>query len=628
MDSRISDAFTMLVGLSIMSFASAACPHDAPNLLNWHNPATWPDRVIPTAGANVNIPIGKSVVLRSSSNGVLGKVTIPATSSLIIGRSGSAGAAPILFNATGIFVAGSLVAGSPECPIDWPRIEITLHGSRGATTKINADRPMWRKGIAVIGTLDLHGAPLARSWTRLSAAASAGDSSVALQDAVNWPPGGEVLVVSTALKDSRDWHRNEVRTLKSLGNAGRRLFLSSPLGSRHSATADYQAEVAYLTRTIVVQGNERDSRPSNQRASCTDPTSELQLGSSTMPCPDAFLDGYGAHVIAMGTQAVLRVSSVELRRVGQTNVLGRYPLHMHLMGNAGLNSYITGSSIHETYYRCAVLHGTNGATLDDNVAYNAIGQCFYLEDGTEERNTLSSNLAAHVHFIGRPARGAAPQFLGNVVANAETLTQPADITASGFYISNAYNFILNNAASGGWAGFAFPVLDRPIGSNANAPVSPQQRPVLAFDGNSAHSSGWWWKGAGAVYVGGKLGLRKSNDPSSPLLYNAGRGGVHETCTEWTGICSSGQNCPCSSEALQGFLRFTNTKVFLSASSAVANWGRRGEIVGFSFYDLALSANLLGTHRMSNGVMACRTGEPLLLPCAGCETVAAKASTAL
>jgi cell migration-inducing and hyaluronan-binding protein len=165
---------------------------------------------------------------------------------------------------------------------------------------------------------------------------------------VDWPVGGEVLVTSTALKDSRDWHRNDVSTIQS--RKGRTLVLTPPLGARHDATDDYQAEVAYLTRTIFIQGAEGDYRPSKQRLACPDPTPALQLGSTTMPCADAFLDGYGAHVMAMGVNAVLRVSSVELRRVGQTNVLGRYPLHMHLMGNAGENSYVIGSSIHESYY--------------------------------------------------------------------------------------------------------------------------------------------------------------------------------------------------------------------------------------------------------------------------------------
>lgn len=32
---------------------------------------------------------------------------------------------------------------------------------------------------------------------------------------------------------------------------------------------------------------------------------------------------------------------------------------------------------------------------------------------------------------------------------------PADSAAAGFYISNAWNIVRGNAASGGWAGFAY-----------------------------------------------------------------------------------------------------------------------------------------------------------------------------
>src|SRR6056297_1943418 len=80
-------ALLMLLGVCMLPIAFAACPHEALGLLDWHDPATWPDGVVPAAGATVNLPVGKSVVLRSSSDGVLGKVTVPTTSNLILGRS-------------------------------------------------------------------------------------------------------------------------------------------------------------------------------------------------------------------------------------------------------------------------------------------------------------------------------------------------------------------------------------------------------------------------------------------------------------------------------------------------------------------------------------------------------------
>jgi hypothetical protein len=123
--------------------------------------------------------------------------------------------------------------------------------------------------------------------------------------------------------------------------------------------------------------------------------------------------------------------------------------------------------------------------------------------------------------------------------------------------------------------------------------------------------------AGAVYVGGKL---EQNPPTSPLRYNPGRGSQHDTCKGWSRATACKQ-----ADSLFFFLRFTNTKVFLSANNAFSNCGKCSEIVGFQFHGVGMSGNLLGVLWMANGVMACRTGLPLQLPCVGCDTDAAKAA---
>ena len=66
--------------------------------------------------------------------------------------------------------------------------------------------------------------------------------------------------------------------------------------------------------------------------------------------------------------------------MGQTNQLGRYPLHFHVMGaQGGARSYMRDSSVHRSYYRCVSIHGTSYATISQNVAYDITGYCYYLE---------------------------------------------------------------------------------------------------------------------------------------------------------------------------------------------------------------------------------------------------------
>ena len=120
--------------------------------------------------------------------------------------------------------------------------------------------------------------------------------------------------------------------------------------------------------------------------------------SGSYPHPARFLTGYGGHIMVM-QNGIARLSSVELRRMGQTNMLGRYPFHLHRLGARGKHSFIEDSAIWRSFYRGVSVHATSGARLSRNVAYDVIGHCYYLEDGSEEGNTFEYNLGAHVHFL-------------------------------------------------------------------------------------------------------------------------------------------------------------------------------------------------------------------------------------
>lgn len=122
-------------------------------------------------------------------------------------------------------------------------------------------------------------------------------------------------------------------------------------------------------------------------------------------------------------------------------------MHFHLLG-ACPDCYFRKSSIHHSFYRCISVHGTNNATVSENVAYDVTGYCYYLEDGVEEFNTLSFNLAAHIHTLGPNMPWGDSQSIDYLYDETDVLTLPADVTASGFYITNIHNYIKGNAASG------------------------------------------------------------------------------------------------------------------------------------------------------------------------------------
>ena len=233
----------------------------------------------------------------------LPSLLISHSSSLIFGEASQ----EITFDASGIDVQGDLIAGSETCLIQ-QYITITLHGERPSDAVTNPP-PLTYKGIAVTGTLSLHGQRYFRTWTRLAATATVGDRVLVTQHPVNWEPGQEIVVTTTALKDSREWHQNEVHTVlvvdSSIEDGGSAVYLTDALQYKHIANDNYQAEVGLLTRRIKIQGAVDDSEP-------TDPdpldcqTSRSRWGDDGAPCPGTELTGFGAHVIVHGGKGLPR----------------------------------------------------------------------------------------------------------------------------------------------------------------------------------------------------------------------------------------------------------------------------------------------------------------------------------
>lgn len=301
-------------------------------LKNWHSADTWPNG-IPGENESFALPENSQIVVRQSVLTKLGTVTIPVSSLLIIGENGDG----ISMDADGFVVEGELVIGSETCRIEQP-VTITLHGSRPNDASSNVPSPDV-KGIVVTGKLNLHGKRFFRTWSRLASMASVGDTVLYLQHEVNWQPGQEIVVVTTAMKDSREWHQNEQLSIVSLDpnpplGCGAMVHLAEPLQYSHIANLSYQAEVGLLSRTILIQGNPDDSLPTDpDPLNCQ--ASYDRFGDRGMPCPYTKITGYGGHMMVLGGGTGY-VEGVELFRMGQTN-----------------GEYLTADACHHSLNNCS-----------------------------------------------------------------------------------------------------------------------------------------------------------------------------------------------------------------------------------------------------------------------------------
>lgn len=219
---------------------------------------------------------------------------------------------------------------------------------------------------------------------------------------------------------------------------------------------------------------------------------------------------------------------------------------------------------------------------------------------------FSYNLGAHIHYLG-PAHltSASGNFSAQMlddVFESDELILPADISASAFYITNAYNSYLGNAASGGWSGYAFPGLKNPLKSSISAPIRPRDRNNLLFKGNSAHSTAYWWQQAGGVYVGGTLRHNITRDNTSPLVYNPGRDldNLRRPCVVYFNP-DANETCP-----QRAWPKFEDTKIFLTNGRGFQHWGSDSEVLRLETHDCFSSTNVFGTVWVNDLLVECRS----------------------
>src|SRR5688572_6265238 len=463
----------------------------------WSDAATWPDRRVPRAGDKVTIPAGKEVVL---------DVSPPALGGLSIdGKLAFANTADVELTTEWIMVHGELEIGTEARP-HTRKATITftndvkdedISGMGGTNDRVD-------RGIMLMGgTLNLHG-DRTNTWTKLAGTANAGSTSIQVVNAAGWRVGDEIVLASTDF-DPRQAERRTISAIR-----GNTITLDKKLDYMHfgkiTFDVDERGEVGLLTRNI-----------------------KLQASADAEQAPF-----YGGHVMAMGGSKMF-VEGVEFTRMGQNLTLARYPIHWHLVGDAK-GQYIKNAAIHDTYNRCVTVHGTNFLRVENNVTYNNVGHCFFLEDGIEHGNEFVRNLAiqtkCHTSKACDPTNLAPFGATGDGL-NFKTTGQqskdvliPSDNTVSTFWITNPDNIYRDNVAAGSDStGFWFAFPEHPFGKFEGTEISratwPRRMQIREFKGNTAHSNfdGFLLdrgpRPDGTFATGGHIALVNPADANSP-----------------------------------------------------------------------------------------------------------------
>ena len=427
----------------------------------WSDPASWPDGRVPAVGDAVTIASDREIVL---------DVTPPALRSITVhGKLTFADERDLDLVTDWIYVAGGEVQIGTEASPFQHNATITL------TDMVPGEdiNTMGDRGIMMLrGTLNMHG-NRDHTWTKLSGTAADGATSINVLDASEWRAGDEIVLAST------DFNPRQAERRTITGVIGNTISFAEPLEYMHYGEitfgVDERGEVAMLTRNIKVQASE-----------------------------DAAESYFGGHIMAMPGSRVY-VDGVELNRMGQHLTLARYPIHFHILGE-GAGQYVRNASIHDTFNRCITVHGTNDLRVENNVTFNTVGHCFFMEDGIETGNEFIGNLAIQTKC--HPTLDCVPM---NLAANGEALQHanaaaarqasfhsgntllPSDNTVASFWITNPDNSFIDNVAAGSdQVGFWLSIPQHPngafLGTETSANIWPRRTPLREFRGNTAHSN--------------------------------------------------------------------------------------------------------------------------------------------
>lgn len=428
----------------------------------WSKPTTWEGGKVPGASARVQVRQGHTVTYDVKSEQVIRLLHVAGTLSFARDKDTRLDVGLLRIEAGDKaseegFDCEAHVA-EPDANVSRPALEVgtadkPIEKGHTALIRLTYIPGMNKESCPAIvccaGRMDLHGAPLNRSWVKLGATAKKGDSTITLAETVTgWKVGDKIVLTATSYQTYKDTVATEERAIKSI--EGTKLTLDKPLDVEHLSDGLYKGEVANLSRNVIVESAD----PKGERG-------------HTM-----------YHRYSAGS-----ISYAEFRHLGKQGVLGRYSIHYHLVGDTMRGSSIVGSSIWDSGNRWVTIHGTSYLVVRDNVGYGSVGHGFFLEDGTEVYNVLDRNLA-----IGaRHGKRLPKQVLGFDANNG-----------AGYWWANSLNtFTRNVAVDNGEYGFryeatasrssplVFPI-QQPDGTRKSVDI--RTLPFVRFDDNESHSN--------------------------------------------------------------------------------------------------------------------------------------------
>jgi len=444
----------------------------------WSDPNTWLDKRAPRAGDNVQVRTGHVITYDVTSDRAVRALHVAGTLTFARDRAtrlnvGLLKVQPGDQCSEDGFNCHDLADDTRRAEDSTPYLATLEIGTREnpipasvtATIRLVYFEGMDTNSLPALmncgGRMDIHGAPMNRTWVKLGATAKPGDSKVTLVEPVTgWKVGDRIIVtVSTESEDGGSSYRQSARRPRRVETEerfitaidGTTLTLDKPLAYEHFGIGITRSEVANLSRNVIIES----ASPKGVRG-------------HTM----YHRDSNGG------------ISYAEFRHLGKEGLLGKYSIHFHMVRDTMRGSGVLGASIWDSHNRWITIHGTDYLLVRDCVGYQSVGHGFFLEDATEQYNVLDRNLAVQAYRGKRLPKQVLP-------------FDPND--GAGFWWANGRNTLTRNVAcENDEYGYRFeiskasnfdPVCNIRTPAGEREAIDVRTIPFLRFEDNESHSEG-------------------------------------------------------------------------------------------------------------------------------------------
>ena len=332
------------------------------------------------------------------------------------------------------------------------------------------DPSQYGNGLAVFGSVTIHGHPMERGYLRLSKEVRSGDTTLELENApIGWNPDDRVVIPDTRQIPFRKKHtftsQAEESTIQSI--TGSTISLTSPLQFDHIGPRDGDGNVGpvelsmlphvgNLSRNVVIRST-RFSEVAKATycqgsQNITSPSTCVTRG-HVIFLRRAFVDIRYAAFENLGRTTNDSLDNTTLDSGGNpthtgSNQIGRYSLHMHHVmgpvnpGDSGFQYHLIGNVIQGMLKWGLTIHDSHYGLIQDNIAYDGQGAAITTEDGNESFNVFERNFVVHTK-AGDQERILESPKRGGVFNNRRLF----GTTRDGFWFSGMNNYVRDNVVA-------------------------------------------------------------------------------------------------------------------------------------------------------------------------------------